>query len=133
MIEYLLIVAMCYVIAGMLNGEMDYIKEHNLDSKSFLNKWYLVDGKEVKPLFAPWYYFGLHTPEYVEHFPYSSTILVFLTDHWHLAKWGMFLIGEIILSYFVVEKYQLNYWFIILGVIALKCFRGFGFNLIHKN
>ena len=31
------------------------------------------------------YYFGLY-PRYQERFPYSSTILVWITDAWHLVK-----------------------------------------------
>ena len=49
--------------------------------KSWVFKW-------CYPLHSPdkkWYYFGFY-PEYRERFPYSSTILVWTTDAWHLFK-----------------------------------------------
>lgn len=49
--------------------------------KSWVFKWcYPLQPSEKK-----WYYFGLY-PEYKERFPYSSTILVWTTDAWHLFK-----------------------------------------------
>lgn len=49
--------------------------------KSWVYKWcYPLKKPEKK-----WYYFGFY-PEYKERFPYSSTILVWTTDAWHLFK-----------------------------------------------
>jgi hypothetical protein len=31
-----------------------------------------------------WWYLWMYKPEYIEKFPFSSTVLVFLTDKWHL-------------------------------------------------
>ncbi len=39
----------------------------------------------LQPPTKKWYYFGVY-PQYEERFPYSSTILVFLTDAWHFFK-----------------------------------------------
>ena len=39
--------------------------------------------KDYKPR---WYYFGIIKPKYKERFPYSSTILVFLTDAEHFYQ-----------------------------------------------
>jgi hypothetical protein len=49
--------------------------------KSWVFKWcYPLQPSEKK-----WYYFGVY-PRYKERFPYSSTILVWTTDAWHLFK-----------------------------------------------
>jgi hypothetical protein len=75
---------------------------------SWKNKW-------AQPFSQPtedkWYYFGF-LPPYKERFPYSSTIFVFLTDGWHLAKALMLLC--IMLS---VVTYQpiISFW----GDVAL--------------
>lgn len=57
---------------------------------SWVNKWKRVPSEyfgvpaflvpNTKPL---WYYLWLYNPQYKEAFPYSSTLLVFLTDFWH--------------------------------------------------
>lgn len=52
--------------------------------KSWKNKW----KSPLQPPTKKWYYFGF-LPENEEKFPFSSTILVFLTDAWHLAKFLM--------------------------------------------
>ena len=49
--------------------------------KSWVFKWcYPLQPSEKK-----WYYFGVF-PLHKERFPYSSTILVWTTDAWHLFK-----------------------------------------------
>jgi len=49
--------------------------------KSWVFKWYYpLQSSEKK-----WYYFGVF-PLYKERFIYSSTILVWMTDAWHLFK-----------------------------------------------
>ena len=54
---------------------------------SWKNKWKLNDKNEIivqhKRL---WYYLFIFTPNYVEKFPYSSNLLVWLTDFWHFSK-----------------------------------------------
>lgn len=75
-----------------------------------------------------WYYFGLHSPLYREAFPLSSTLLVFLTDAFHLSKWAMsissFLVSifcvfagsielglAIALTYFLVSMFSFHLFF----------------------
>ena len=47
--------------------------------RTWKQKYYMPLTKGIH-----WYYFGLYTPIYKERFMYSSTILVSLTDNWHL-------------------------------------------------
>jgi len=63
-------------------------------NESWNNKW--VAGIPKKR----WYYFGIN-PSFKEKFPYSSTILVFLTDGEHLFQF-------------------LKRWFILLGIAILS-------------
>jgi hypothetical protein len=63
---------------------------HNVQldpSESWRNKWQLNhNGDPIPATKAPFWYFGLHTPDFKERFPYSSTILVQFTDAWHLVE-----------------------------------------------
>lgn len=85
-------------LAGMCNAVMDVLFTRwnvcvfrNLNplfwnpQVSWKNKW---AQPYPQPATHEWYYFGFY-PEYKERFPYSSTIFVFLTDAWHLAKFLM--------------------------------------------
>ena len=126
--------------AGVFNGTMDYIKAFNLDELSSKQKWFWVQdySKVNKPLIKitytkKWYYFGLFKPEFKEAFPFSSTILVFLTDDWHLKKWQMFLCYELALSCVIVYYESLPWWYILIGIILLKTVRGLGFTLKYDN
>jgi len=77
------------IIAGIAKAFMDLssidifknIKFNK--SKSWVNKWKipLIENKKSK-----WYYLGLHTPNYIEKFPFSSTMFSFLTDMWHFSQ-----------------------------------------------
>jgi hypothetical protein len=83
------------ILAGMFNAVMDKIC-FNFDTsifkdlnplfwdlrKSWKNQW----EQPMVPPYSYWYYFGLYKPRYQEHYPYSSTFLVFTTDAWHLSK-----------------------------------------------
>ena len=51
-------------------------------NKSWVYKWASPFPQKAE---SRWYYFG-YLPRYKERFPYSSTVLVFLTDAWHLFK-----------------------------------------------
>lgn len=88
------------VLAGFFNSIMDVLFTRwdvcvfrNLNplfwnpQVSWKNKW---AQPYPQPATHEWYYFGFY-PEYKERFPYSSTIFVFLTDAWHLAKFLMLL------------------------------------------
>lgn len=136
MILLIINIAFVALLAGYWNGCMDWIKFNSLDSESWKNKWYVVRdySKKDKPLiFLPyrkrWYYFGLHTPKYKERFPFSSTILVFLTDQWHFKKWCMFLCYEFALSSVIVYYESLTWWGVLVGILVLKIVRGLGFTL----
>jgi len=134
MIVTIVFISIMLFIAGLFNGRMDYIKLHQLDSESWKNKWnwntISNTGFGYTKLYH-WWYFGLFKPKYQEKFPYSSTILVFITDEWHLRKWMMFCCIEVIIVFIFTQYNHLHWWYIPIGVIALKAFRGLGFTLIY--
>ena len=124
---YLSIFAILLFFAGYFNGWMDFIKKLNLDSESWLNKWELDhDGKRI-PVIYDWYYFGLFKTKYEEKFPYSSTILVFLTDQWHFKKWCMFLCIEFLFMLLLWHYEGFAWYFMPVGIILMKAIRGLGF------
>lgn len=106
-------------------------------SLSWRNKWakgFLINNAS----YYHWYYLGYAT-KYKERFPFSSTILVFVTDGWHLCnfitytcyEWSIvrIILGPILGNKFHVLHYCL---FFIIGIILLKSFRGIGFNLFYN-
>jgi len=129
MIALIITIASLVFLSGYFNGIMDYIKKFSLDKNSWLNKWELDHEGNRIPVVDAWYYFGLFKPEYEEKFPYSSTILVFLTDDWHFKKWLTFLCYELIVSVLIVSYEGLPLWYIFVGVAILKTVRGLGFSL----
>lgn len=79
-----------FLITGFFNGVMDHLQFHDSGDNP-VNTWknkYKKDseGNPIKPTKAPWYYFGFYAPVYVEAFPFSSTLLVSITDPWHRYK-----------------------------------------------
>ena len=76
------------IIAALFKAKMDHIAHTKGDN--WKQKWKLNElGSLIPCHFKPKYYFKLYKPDYVEGFPYSSTILVFLTSKWHLYQFVM--------------------------------------------
>jgi hypothetical protein len=77
------------MLAGIAKGYLDYYADSGIKDKQWPNKWENInEGWSKKDLRRyHWWYLGLYTPKWHrERFPLSSTILVFLTDKWHLAQ-----------------------------------------------
>lgn len=88
------IVLLC--LAGISKAVMDQSSEGLLTGpwwnkeESFRYKWKLdANGYLTPASHKPWYYFGF-APPFVERFPFSSTLLVFITDAWHLFQFFTF-------------------------------------------
>ena len=82
--------AILLTVSGYLNGSMDHLMFHDSEYNPE-NTWkakYKKDeeGNLIRSEKGPWYYMGLYSPKYVEAFPFSSTILVGITDPWHRYK-----------------------------------------------
>jgi len=95
-----------YVLQGYLEGKADKIAfsyqylQHHWKNKYKKNP---ENGNLYKtiPENIPWYYFKLYTPSYVEKFPFSTTILVFLTDDWHLLNWVRYRLHDVTLTFVI--------------------------------
>lgn len=88
-------------IAGCCNGLKDRSSENNLTRWSpwwskpggWRNKWEIAsNGFSLIPESKKkWYYLWIFTPDFVERFPFSSSLFVFITDGWHLLQMLQFL------------------------------------------
>lgn len=75
-------VILLFAIYGLSEATMDNIAHGKI-------KWFGDWTSKYKKPFVKgshWYYFGLYKPRYKERFPFSTSILVCLTDGWHLMK-----------------------------------------------
>lgn len=98
-------VALFFVlVSGALMGLMDRSAHGKLGrppSTTWKNKYKKDATGELIPTKNRrhhWWYFGLFRPVYVERFPFSTTWLVWLSDHWHLYKKLFMLAGWIVLT-----------------------------------
>ena len=75
-----IIVILSVIGIGVAKAVSDKLENTWEKARSANNKWKtpLELSKSDK-----WYYLWIYTPKYTEAFPYSSTILVMLTDRWH--------------------------------------------------
>jgi len=95
------------LLVGIINAFKDAsaINTFNKDwwnkGRSWKMKWKL-NTWESAPIHndkRPWYYLWIYKPNYVEKFPYSSTILVSLTDGWHVLQLIQFTIIQLLIAF----------------------------------
>lgn len=72
------------IIAGVAKAWADALTDEQIKALDWTNKY---DFTKLDILH--WWYLGFYKPAYPEKFPFSSTILVFLTDRWHLSQFIM--------------------------------------------
>jgi len=73
------------MIAGHFKGRLDAIADDDIKGAEWFKKYDFTKPSETKH----WWYFGLYKPKFPEKFPFSTTILVCLTDQWHLVQFIM--------------------------------------------
>jgi len=80
-----------------------------------------------------WYYLGLYEPKYVERFPFSSTILVSMTDDGHMFQFFMYRAIDLALT---APLFYLWGWWSLIALAAIPSIRGLVFeanyNVIKK-
>jgi len=121
---------------GAFDGLMDISSENNFKgelnhlnkSESWKNKWY-IDANE-NPIIQEkklWYYLYIFTPVYVELFPYSSTLLVWLTDFWHRVKFykGIVMLVVILIQSFVMNEIHLVDILVLVCMLKISVWTGF--------
>lgn len=142
MITYLILL-LCIASIGYFKAKADeLIHEYNYISEMWKFKYKVVFGIRIKPRGVPrechqpvknegynhWWYFGLHKPEYVEKFPYSSTLLVFLTDKWHLYNFFQYRLTHIAIVLFI----PIDFWYKILLLFVLPVIQGVVFQMFYR-
>jgi hypothetical protein len=117
------------IIAGYCKAQMDFIADSGKKDKDWKNKYKRIKNV-LQPSLNHWWYFRLHKPAYQEKFIFSSTLLVFLTDKWHL--WQFLMLRSfyfIIVSLMIIGlKTKLLLMFIVFPIIL-----GMTFELVYRN
>ncbi len=115
-----------WTIIGAVNGLKDksalnvFRKSYWNKGQSWTYKWKVNEfGLVVCNREKKWYYLWLYAPPFKERFPYSSTMLVFLTDGWHLLQFIQFKLA--ILSV-VLHNYPLCLMSILHFFVLVVCF-----------
>jgi hypothetical protein len=73
------------IVAGICKAWADALADEEMKELDWTNKYDFTKSG----MSNHWWYFGLHKPSYPEKFPFSSTVLVFLTDRWHMSQFMM--------------------------------------------
>lgn len=137
---YYYIIIILIVSASVADAIMDTIQFRLSSSRLPQNRWWnpqfswymkwkmTNEGCIIPNTKRPWYYLGLYKPTFVEKFMWSSTILVFTTDAWHMGKSlklnAIFLAITLALDLVVIES--------ILAFIVLRVVYGLIFELLFS-
>lgn len=78
------LILLLIVFAGVFKGRMDALADEEMKTLDWHRKYDFT--KDYK---NHWWYLGIIKPRFPEKFPFSSTILVFLTDRWHMNQFFM--------------------------------------------
>lgn len=132
---YYIISAILLIISAYSKAKMDVIANNSniYIEIGWINKWKTVGIYNVPiPIKEkPWYYLKLYKPLFTEKFPYSSTILVFLTDRWHLYQF--FFLNSFIAAVMSLFIPYIGVWkAFYTGVIIAIGFKTV-FEIIYKN
>lgn len=137
-ILFVLLISLVSILSGIAEAIQDLItlhyesliKNHIQFDKDFwdIRESWRCKYKNTDPTYKPYHpwYLGLHEPTYQEAFPFSSTLLVFLTDGFHLVKFIQQVIPPTVLFFFLWTSHKnlyfleySQYFFIWLGIIYL--------------
>lgn len=119
----MIFIILLLILAGICKAWADALADEEMKAMDWTNKYDFTKSGENKP----WWYFGLHKPSYPEKFPFSSTILVFLTDRWHLSQFVMLRCFYLAIALAITSKliWILAIVFIIAPVILGVSFQSF--------
>jgi hypothetical protein len=118
----IILIALLY-LAGMAKASSDALADEGIKSSEWKRKYDFT-----KPAGREWWYFRLYKPGFPEKFPFSTTILVFLTDRWHLSQ---FLMLRCFYAIIAISLFS-NFW-MILFVVLIVCplIAGLGFESVY--
>ncbi len=121
-------------LAGIAKAFMDIGAKDGF-KKPWLNKSHSYIYKYKQPLTipskSPWYYLGLYKPDYIEKFPYSSTLFVSLTDEWHFAQL-LFLTFICLATVFYTPIFTIPIFYILMDFILLKTTLSLSFQMFYS-
>tara|TARA_R110000751_G_scaffold262043_1_gene361283 strand:+ start:78 stop:515 length:438 start_codon:yes stop_codon:yes gene_type:complete len=141
----IVIIVILILLLAPLNALMDWSSEGKFKS-AYWNKdqgWrrkykshnVMLPGFPVQNTFVPyknkWYHFGI-TPKFEEKFPYSTTILVFLTDGWHLTQFLFHSTWQLAIAIPLNVLYSYPWYFTILWWVFIKMMFSGTFELIYR-
>jgi len=110
-------IAVCLAAAGYFKGRLDATADTGKKTDTWKNKYKRTEAGSLVSTDKKdhWWYFGLYTPNYAEKFPFSSTMLVFLTDKWHLSQFIM------LRSFYTAIAISLtdNFWLVMFSVFII--------------
>lgn len=145
MIIQFLVIVVCLIWAGYHKAQADLlITSPYYEIVGWKKKWKVVYTQidpvtnlvvHDFPLIASkttkkqWWYFGLHKPMYVERFPYSSTVLVFLSDKWHWHNFLQYRYYYISMVLFIPIELWIK---ILLVAIVFPIIQGISFQINFK-
>jgi hypothetical protein len=116
-----------FVLAGAAEGIMDTLQFHYNTSKfkKFSNYLFWDPQHSWKNKYKN------GNPSEGERFPFSSTLLVGLTDAWHLFKLlrNLFIFAGI---FFLLIYFSVNIWISLLVTAILRIVFGIFFTLVYK-
>lgn len=116
-------------LAAQFKAFMDYFAHNPNTKEEWVSKWDIVNDKLVPLQKSPKYYLGLHTPIFKEKFPYSSTILVFITDGWHFFQFLFLRSIYIALSITLTD----SFWkLMLMSFIIFPAFFSFWFTITYS-
>ena len=125
MITTMFLIGVFMSLAGHFKGRLDALVDEEIKDLEWDKKYDLTKSGETKH----WWYFGLYKPKFEEKFPFSTTILVFLTDRWHWWQFAMLRYFYLAIANGVTNNiwYQLGLAFIVFPVVL-----GVTFELVYK-
>lgn len=145
------IVAACVALTamgGMANAVMDTLQFHYSSSifpqeegpgrqywmpraESWENKYAKDSNGNLLPPQGHWWYFGLVRPAYQEAFPYSSTMLAWATDGWHLFQMLMLSFFQLAAALPLTALLKLRWPWALVAVMPLKAAFSVAFLLLY--
>lgn len=110
------------VLAGIAKGYLDAIADKGVKTDEWRNKYDFTRNKNH------WWYLGLYKPRYSEKFPFSSTLLVALTDKWHRAQLFMLRFMYLAIAVALTQKVFLVFF---LSFVVFPIVVGIPFEIIY--